>query len=161
MAYKDFSETIYIKTVDTSENVKVGGLKLDTSGELGHIRVLMYIAGILAGSEQIRINICSDAACTKTIYTSDWSDIADITDENGATTTGNWLGWIRTDFNKENLNSAITYYAQVELQNYTRNADTFYIGLAYDFPLPIYDNSEDFFLDHPIAMQIFTWTVRS
>ena len=160
MAFKSFPSTIHFKTVDTSEITKTGSFKTANSGELGYMRVLTYICGTLAGPEQIRIKICANAACDKIIYTSDWSSISAIKDENGTISTGNWLGWLRVTFNRENLNNEITYYGKIELQNYTRNVDVFYIGFGYDLPVISYDAGEDYVFDNPIGMQIFPYEDR-
>ena len=161
MSFTDFAETQYIKSIDTSETPRMGSFKVATSGELKYMRVKLYVNGTLGGSEQIRLNICGDAACTSALITSDWSDISDIVDEDGVATTGNWLGWVRIDFSRENINKNITYYVSAEFNNYTRNAETFWLGLSYDFPYSIYDNSESLFYNHPLAMEIFTYIERT
>lgn len=161
MAFKDFSEEQYIKTINTGETPRLGTFKVLTSGELVYMRVKLYINGLFGGSEQVRLKINSDTAYSSALYTSDWSEISEVVDENDAAITGNWLGWIRIDFNNENINKNLTYYVSAEFANYTRNAGTFYLGLAYDFPYSIYDNSENLFYNHPLAMELFLRVERS
>lgn len=150
MSLKDFAKVQYVKTIDTSEVIKIGSFKDISNGELAHIRLLFYIKGLLSGTEKFRTKVYSDAGFTQLLYTSSWSDFS-------TASVGNWLGWIRSDFARENINKNLTYYVSCELTGYTRNADTFYIGVARDWPWPIYDNSENLFYNHPYAMQLFTY----
>jgi hypothetical protein len=147
MSFLQFSETQYIKTFDTGEIIRMGSFT-DTikDGEFGHIRVLLYVNGTLAGTEKIRINVYSDYGFQNKIFSSDWSDVP----------YNDWIGYIRCDFDRQNINKNNTYYLGAELDGYSRSG-TNYIGLSYDFPYPIYDNSEDIFYDHSIAFQLFMY----
>lgn len=153
MAFLNFPETLYVKTIDTSEEIKLGSIKVTNSLELANIRVFLYIKGTLGGTEQIKVHLSSDVSCTKKIISSDWSDLS------GLPVGGNFLGWVRTDFNREGLNQNITYYCSLELNNYTRNADTFYLSGVFDFPAPVYlPTGNNVLLDHNIGMQIFGYS---
>lgn len=160
MAFADFAETQYVKTVDTGETPRLGAFSTAENGELKYMRVKLYIKGTLSGSEQIRLKIYGDSSFSSLLYTSSWSSISNVTDENGAAVTGDWIGVIRTDFNNENINQNMTYYLEAEFANYTRNSDSFYIGLLYDFPFPVFDNNEPLFYNHPLAFEIFMMTER-
>lgn len=161
MAFKDFANVQYIKTIDTGEAPRMGTFQVAVNGELQYMRVKPYIKGTLSGTEKIRLKIYSDSAFSSLLYTSSWSNIYDVLDEDGSAVTGDWIGWIRVDFNRENINKNMAYYVVAELTGYTRNADDFYIGLAHDFPFPIYDNGESLFYNHPLAFEIFTYTERT
>ena len=156
MAFKDFAETQYIKTIDTSESISFGSFSVVNSMELAHIRSALMITGVsnLSGNEQVRLKIYTDPAFTSLLYTSDYANLSDITDIG----TTNWFGWIRIDFNRENINANLTYYVQLETLNYTRNAETFWIGFSHDFPFPVYDNAQTLYYKHPLAMQLFGYT---
>lgn len=160
MAFKDFAETQYIKTIDTGESPRLGSFQVLENGELKHVRVKLFIKGNFSGNEQIRLKVYSEPTFQSLLYTSNWSNINQVVDENGNTVTGNWLGWIRIDFNEENINKNMTYYLEAEFANYTRNSDTYYLGLAHDFPFPIYDNNEPLFYNHPLAFELFLLTER-
>ena len=54
-------------------------------------------------TEKIRTKFYSDVYRTNLLYTSDWRNLSDIG------TSGNWFGFIRTDFHGENLNKYLTY----------------------------------------------------
>lgn len=155
MAFKDFASTQYCKTIDTGELVRLGSFQETTNGFLAHIRAMLVIRGVtnLAGTEKIRLKIFSDVGFSSLLYTSEWSNLSDITGLGSA----DWIGWIRCDFNKHPINKNLVYYVAAELTGYTRNADIFWCGLNYDFPFPVYDNSENLFYDHPLAMQIFSY----
>lgn len=151
MSVFNFSETQYVKSVDTGELVRCGGFQVNENAELGYVRSLLYIKGALTGTEKIRTKFYLDANHTMLLYTSDWSPflISEI--------PGNWFGWVTTSYNNENLNPNITYYIEVEFTGYTRNAESFYIGVCRDFPYPIYKitPTPQWFYEHPLATQIF------
>lgn len=161
MSFYDFSAEQYVKTIDTSETIRMGSFQVATSLELAHIRILLFIHGVtsLGGSEQVRLKIYTDQyyESSTLLYTSSWATVSDITNLGVA----DWIGWITIDFDRENLNKNQAYYVLAEFQNYTRNSETFYFGLSHDFPWPIYDNSENLFYDHPLAMAIFGYKERS
>ena len=150
MSFQQFADVQYIKTFDNNEKIRMGSFSVVESLELKYIRSLFYINGTLSGTEQVQMTLYSDPDYSNVLYQSNTVDIVDI-----GTYTNNFIGWIRFDFEQKNINKDITYYPAMTISNYTRNGDTFYIGMSYDFPFPMYDNSEDLFFNHPIGMQIF------
>lgn len=156
MSTKNFSKVNFIKSIDTGEEVRCGGFKLKNHGELDHIRPLIYIQGLLSGTERLRAKLYEDSNHTKLLATSQWT----IPLVNA--TLGNWRGLIRIDFNKENINKNITYYIGLELTGYTRNGESFYIGVARDWPYPIYKitPTPQWFYQHPLAVEIFNGVWR-
>jgi hypothetical protein len=150
MAFLDFSDNQYIKFADTGEDIRMGGFSTVNNMELKHIRTTIYIDGAIPTTERMKIEIHGHIGVQSLLYTSDWANLADI-----ANVSDRWLGWIRIDFNREPINKDVTYYPKIVLDNYTAIAGSFRIGFAYDFPFPVYDNSQDLFYNHPIAMQIF------
>lgn len=155
MSFEQFADLQYVKTFDDGEQVRMGEFQVQNNAELGNIRVLLYIneALNLAGTEQLQMKIYSDPSFQSLIYTSSLANLADITNLPTLAAKG-WLGWLRMDFNRENLNKNIKYYPTITISNYTR-AGSFYCGVAHDFPFPVYENGETEFFKHPIAMQIF------
>ena len=155
MAFFDFAETQYIKTVDTGEEIRVGSFKTAENLELQYMRPTIYITGTtLVTDERIRVNIYSERTYSAILYQSSWSNISEIS---GLMVKDRWIGWIRVDFNRENINKNITYYPTIELDNYTRDGQNFFIGFAHDFPFPIYDNGASLFYRHPLQAQYFGW----
>jgi len=155
MAFQDFAADQYIKTVDTGEEIRVGSFQTIKNLELKYIRLTIYIDGAIPTNEQVRVNIYSDIGTTSKIFSSEWSNLSEI---NGV--SSRWLGWVRTDFDRQNINKELIYYPTIELNNYTRVPGSYYIGFCYDFPFPIYDNSEDLFYNHPLQMQLFGYSNR-
>lgn len=154
MAFQQFNEDVYFKTSDTSEEIRMGSFQVQESGELAHIRVWFYGAGMSSvTNESIKLKVYSDGSTTSDflMFESDESLITDI----GA--TGDyWLGFLRCDFNKENLNPNLRYWLNATFPNYTRGTTLF--GLCYDYPYPWYVTSgATTFYEENIAFQIFTY----
>ncbi len=129
MGFLDFPDDLHFRVFDGETDI--GTFKPNEDLEIGHIRLMVYIHGTMAGSEQFRINLYSENDVL--LIQGDYSDIADIT-----TLDTDWIGWVRFDFNRELINSNTTYIAKVESNNYSRNADILYIAAGYDWPLNSY-----------------------
>lgn len=155
MAFLDFSDRQFIKTVDTGEEVQMGFFQTTKNMQLAHIRPTIHINGKVCTTEKLRMNIYSDMGYTSLLYQSAWADLNQI-----PTTSLDWIGWIRLDFNRENINKELRYYPTLELSGYTRVVGVSYIGFCYDFPFPIYDNLLTNFYEHPLQMQIFGYVDR-
>ena len=155
MAFKDFSDVQYIKTVDTGEEISIGSFIPPKNMGIAYMRSTIFISGQVPTTERMRINIYSDLDNTSKIFASDWSNLNEIVG-----VTSSWIGWIRVDFNKEPLNKYLSYYPTIELDGYTRTP-TYFIGFCYDFPFPIYDNAEPLFYKHPLQFQLFGYVARS
>ena len=149
MAFKNFSEYLYIKTFDNDERARFGSFQTQDNMELGHIRTVAYINGTLAGTEKMRLKVYSDLGFNNLMFISDWSNFSDLEK------IKDYLFYLRFDFDRQNINKNNKYHVACEIANYNRNGDIFYIGIAHDFPHPVYDNSENLFYNHPLVMQIF------
>ena len=159
MAFKDFAETQFIQALDTGVDERMGGFTPVKNAELKHVRIFLYIQGVssLGGSEKIRCVMHAELVNDSPVYTSSFSNISDITNL-GST---NWLGFVRIDFNRENLNKNITYFPRIETSNYTRSGDAFFLGLSYDFPSPVYAGNTVIHYLNPLAMQWFHFIDRA
>lgn len=146
MSTSDFPSIAMVKVADTSEKVYLGTRTSGSDYELEAIRVLILIAGTRSGSEQLRINIYGDDNLSSVLYQSEWADLADAGD--------NWRGWVGCQFAGENISANNVYYLEAELNNYTRNALTFYVGYLYDFPYSVYGSSGAWYFEENISMQI-------
>jgi len=149
MAFKDFANTLYINPFNTDDIIPMGNFDVETSIELQHIRVLAVIKGTIIGTEKIRLKVYGSEKSNKVLYTSEWSNISDISNLGQY-----WLGWLRCDFQRNPINANQGYHVKAEISGYNRTID-FYIGLSYDWPWPIYDNGADKFYNQGLAMQIF------
>lgn len=157
MGFTQFPATQYFSIFETNDVVKLGSFRLNESGFLKSAYIRIYINGVtqLGGSERIRLKVYSDASHTKLMATGEWRNISSITNLG----TTNWLGKILLSFDTAfNMNKNTAYYLEVDSDNYTRNGDTFYMGLSYDFPIAVYDNAEDRFQDRPISTELFVIT---
>jgi hypothetical protein len=126
MAYLPFPNELDIKTLDTSEAYCFCSFSTaDYFMEIAEARIHIYKHGALAGNEQIRVKIYRDSGLTDLLDTSAWVSLS----ERAAKGTYD-INWLAIPFNLKVLASGTTYHAVIETQNYTRNADTFYIGLV-------------------------------
>lgn len=126
MAYTQFPDVLQIKTLDTSEEYNFANFSTaNYYQELANAYIHVYVHGTEGGSEEIRVKIYSDSGLSSVIDTSNWAPLS-LREAIGTYD----LNTIRIDFNSKMLAPATTYYATVELQNYTRSGDTFYIGIV-------------------------------
>lgn len=147
MAYLQFPDTLLMKTFDTAERVELGTFQTTDNQELRHIRVNLFQSGTPGGFEELTLNLHTSSDFTGTYASSDTVLMSDVTDN---------LSWVRFDFGRININKNLTYFSTMTTANYTRNGDTFFIALAYDFPVPIYSaGANTNFTDHMLASQIF------
>jgi hypothetical protein len=156
MAFLQFPSVLLIKTFDTAEIVNLGSFKLSESGELEHIQSWVYIKGTPAGNERIRLRVHTTSDTSRVYAQSDWVAASDL----GA----NFLGWVRFDFSLQNMNKNFFYWISAETQNYTRNADTLYFGITYDYPFPTYTtgvSDPSNYTDYPLATKIFVVKPRN
>jgi hypothetical protein len=158
MSLYEFSQDKYVKTFDTDEEIRMGSFKVQDSGFLGTIRANIFIQNVfdIVGTEVFQMNIYSDENYQTKLTESVEVPITviDISPEIPLKTC--YLGYLKFDFNQINLNKNYTHYCTVKISGYARTG-AYYIGLIYDYPDPVYDNSEPAFFDHPIAMQVFTY----
>ena len=134
MAFSPFPRDLFVKTIDTGEEIVIGEIQTGHALELKYLRAILYKHGTGAGTERCRINIYSDEGRTSLLYQSAWSSLSDIEDLSTM-----WLGWVRFDFAGESLNQNLSYFATIETDGYTRNADAFFISYVFDWPVPVYE----------------------
>lgn len=128
----EFSEELYIKTIDTSEKIQCGKFTTAVDTEIEHMRIMIYINNITVTTERMRINVMSKYGHANPLYSSDWSDLSGITN-----IAAYWVGWLRFDFNGKFFDSDIDYFLELETGNYTRTGDTNYLGAALDYPFEV------------------------
>lgn len=156
MAFAQFPRDRFVKIFDTDELVRMGSFS-DVEGELAHIRSEAYIKGTLAGTERIRVKIFGDNRYTALFATSEWFYLNTVQDEDGVIQVGDYLGDVRFDFSRQNLNPNITYFVGAEIDGYTENFDSFFISLSRDYINSVYATSGNAYTNHPLKMQIFTY----
>ena len=153
MSVLQFSDVRAYKLFDNDEEFNLGSFKTPDSIELRHTRLGIYIEGMTfrTGTEQITQKIYTDENVSRLIYTSSPSSLSDISWD--ATKQG-FLGYLRIDWDRVNLNKNFDYYFTAEISGYVRTA-SFYVSLNWDFPDSVYDNGGANWENHPVAMQIF------
>jgi hypothetical protein len=137
MSFGDISERMYFKTIDTGEVVTIARFQLSEDMQLNYMRVLLFKKAMTITTEQMRISVLSSNSSATPIATSDWSDLADI----DGISAGNWIGFLRFDFNGEFLDASSEYVIQIEAANYTRSGDISYLSLSLDWPNQINDHA--------------------
>ncbi len=136
MAFASFPATQFVKVMETSEVVLVGGLTFPRDQELAHAYLNVYKAGTAGGSERLRLKVFHDADRTKLYATGEWATMRGAW---GAAVR--WIGRVRFDFDPAvNIEADATYYFAVESDGYTRNGQTFFISFPLDWPLSINTN---------------------
>lgn len=155
MAIAQIPNIGYFKQFETNEIIQMGSMIPGVNEELLYMRVYLYINGALAGTERIRMKIYGENTYSSALYTSAYSSLSSITN-----ISTRWLGWIRLDFSKNNLNKNHTYFLGCEINNYTLNGVTFYVVLKMDYINPVFGNSSSSFDIQPFAFEPYTYKVR-
>lgn len=131
MGFAPYYKNQIIKVVDTAEEIYLGGYTLSSVTELQWMRIAIYKHGVTSGSERLRLGVYSRADMLGNLFYSDWIDVADFD-------TGDyWLGYVRFDFSRQNLDAGIEYHVGMQTDNYTRNGDAYYISAVSDWPDPV------------------------
>lgn len=143
MSFLNFSENLFALIWNTSETLVISKLEITEKLILEHIRVRTYIKCAVTGS--VKLEVYKYGSTTK-LFESNLVNIQDI----GA----DFLGNVRFDFGSNNMALGI-YEVKASVSGYTRNADTSYFSLLYDFPVKIYPNVNTHFDEHSIAIEVF------
>ena len=134
-----YPATEYWKVFETAEVVLAGGATFIETAELAQVIVTMYKHGVAAGTETMRVKLYHDAALTKLYATGEWTDL--IGGHAGATY---WRGRIPLNFAVGSypfVQPGQEYFVAIETASYTRNGETFFVSLGFDWPLTINDNA--------------------
>ncbi len=133
MATKSYSLVQYFKVMATDEVVPCGRISDQSQQQLEQVIVMLLKHGTNAGTERIRCKLFHDASLTKLYATGDWFDIADISN-----LSLYWRGRVGLTFMaKPWLQAGANYYVAVEVGNYARSGDAYYLALSYDWPEPV------------------------
>jgi hypothetical protein len=153
MSWLDFPKKIFIKTIDTSEEVKCGAHKFTNNMELRYIRLCILINGQVPTTEKMQLQLHSESTYSSLILSSNQISLIDIQN-----VTSRWIGMIRFDFNYYPINTNLYYYIKLITTGYTRNADAYYLGVVYDWPDYTYPNGSVSPANHPIKMEDFGYS---
>jgi hypothetical protein len=148
MAFLDFPKKLFIKTIDTGEQIKCGAHKFVNSMELKNIRLGIYINGQIPTNENMTLQLHSESTYGSLITSSNTIYLRDIPNVSSM-----WIGLVRFDFNYYPINTNLYYYIKLITADYTRNADTYYLGTIYDWPDYTYPNGNTNPILHPMKME--------
>ena len=132
MSFSDFRDTSYFKTIDTAEKIELGSFNPSVHRQVEYMRICIFIHNISITTQSLRINVLSAYNDPVPMFSSAWSDLGDISN-----LSSYWIGWVRFDFSQQFMSSDLTYYLELETNNYTRTADTNYLAARLDDPLSI------------------------
>jgi hypothetical protein len=133
MAFTPFNDKQTFLVYDTSDSyLNIGSFVVTSNQWLRHIQTNIFIKGTLGGSETMIFKIYSRQNSVTALYSSNTVSLSAI-----GSYTPSWFGNIFFDFDDKPLNKNITYYARIYIANYTRNSNTFYIGINLDWPFPV------------------------
>lgn len=138
MSYLNFSDKLFIHTLDTAEKLNLGGWKSLVSGELAHITLNMFGTANLEGAASVKMGIHLSTNFAGQYAFSDEFFIKDVPTALGESLEP-FLAFVRFDFNRIPINKNQLYYFSLQTSGYTRDADTRYIGVVKEYPDPIYD----------------------
>lgn len=164
MAFGPWPDKAFVKVFNDDEIIQMGSYTPNVNeqfnnnrkAQLGGFYLYLFKKGVLGGTERIRALVYGNSSYVTPIYTSSWFNLSDISNLDT-----NWHGWVLTQFVSGHLSKNLTYYVAAEIDNYTRNNTSFFIGMKYDYPNPVYGNASTVFTTQPIAFKPYTYKVRS
>lgn len=127
MSYNQFPSPFFIIAADSNETIKLGSFQNDENIELTNILIPIYKHGTAGGSESMTAKIYADSNYSVLLASSDAFLLSAVT---GLTTY--WIGNLRFDFSNYQINNQQTYYLGLSFSNYTRSADSYFIGAVMD-----------------------------
>lgn len=148
MAFLDFPNQLQVKVLDSETNdaAQLGSFTVSDRTELNNIRLCLVKHGTAGGSEVLRIKLALSNDVTRSVIVSDDVALSDVS------ASDYFVGWVKFDFERQNLDPNLTYYAFLEYENYVRDEETFYIAYSFDDVFAVNDfNASD---DFGAAMQI-------
>lgn len=128
-----------------ADMVKIGSFEARKNGTVKNIKVGIFKNNCIG---QFRLRIHTSPDCNTNYAVSNWIDIEEIQHLL-------FVGNIRFDFDKFVIHDNKTYYVTIESNGYTRNADSEYFSLLFDFPFPTNDIGGIWPTDFALRMEIF------
>lgn len=129
MGMSPFPDEIFVKTLDTAEEPVLGAYTFPDEHEFAHVQIRILVHGTIAGNERLRLNVYNRPELNGIVARSEWVNVADFV---GGTY---WLDLVRFDFPRTFVNANTYWFLSIETENYTRNADLYYISVVSDWPV--------------------------
>lgn len=137
MAFLQFPQTDFFRILETDSTTRMGSFQIPVGTELDHMMLTILVKGLIVTTINLRVKIFGSDMNETPEIVSDWVELSvDTLVSSPAYTTG-WFGNIYVDFSGEPINPNVTYYMTCETSGYTRNGDTFYMGLNLDWNSPV------------------------
>lgn len=151
MSIKQFNDFQDVSVLENdSDMMKLALLLPSESFQIQYIMAKVYLQGSFL-NESLKLRLHSSENYNLILAESNLVNL-----ENAGL---NYLGWIRFDFNREELYSGFTYHLTAVSNGYTRNADISYISFVHDWPIRFYSSTNVAYTGipsaYPKALQIF------
>lgn len=137
MAFTQFPREQYFRVLETDTITRMGNFQVPDGTELQHMMLTLFIRGVIASPVNMRVNIYGSDSNETAEFSSEWITLSTTTLSSSPAYTQNWFGNVYADFSGNPLNPNVVYYMTCETSGYTRNGDTFYIGLNLDWYSPV------------------------
>ena len=128
MSVEEFPDTFYALPLPSSGTICNGGSFTGATGELKTITCWVQVRGTSGGSETFTLGLYPNDDFESAIASSAAVAITSF----GVQSDG--YNYVRFDFSDVNLNANNTYHVGISSANYTRNADTYFVGFLLDWP---------------------------
>lgn len=138
MAHGQFPDEFYVKALETGVTERLCKFVPDIDMELSHIVLTFLKNGTAVGSESMTLKIFSSWNYDKPVLASSSARLLSATE---AENSESWVGRLRFDFDRINLEAGVSYYLAISTSNYTRTP-TFYLGAVLDWPDQIYEQGQ-------------------
>lgn len=143
MSFLNFSENLFAVIWNTPEELEISKIDFTEAIELEHIRVKCFKRNSPGGSVKLQLKSENGAI----ICESNTVNLSDIQQ--------NFLGLVRFDFNRNNIQLGKYRLVALVQGNYLRVSYGFFFSMIYDFPVRIYTNTKKHFDEHSIAIEVF------
>jgi hypothetical protein len=151
MSIKQFNNFQDVSVLQNDSDIMKLALLLPTeSFQLQYIMAKVYLQGSFT-NESLKLRLHSSDNYNLILAESNSVNL-----DNSGT---NYLGWIRFDFNRQELFSGFTYHLTAVSNGYTRNGDILYISFVHDWPIRFYSSTNIAYTSipsaYPKALQVF------
>ena len=136
MAFVQFPKQQYFRVLETDTTTQIGYFNVSEGIEIKHMMLTLLVRGLIASPFTFRVKIYGNNLLETPIFMSNWVTLSVATlvlDADGTQYTQNYFGNIYLDFDGYSLNPNIDYYMAVQTNGYTRNADSFFVGINLDW----------------------------
>ena len=135
MAFSQFPDRLTVRVMETNEEADMGTYSMSSSIEISQLVLTFLKHGTEGGSERLRIRayeVVGASVAENPTSSTEWVNLSDVQDSSGAAMGTYFLGTIKFEFATPIRGS--NYELRLDVDNYTRNADTYYLAYVFDHP---------------------------